>query len=211
MEPSFWKQRWENNEIAFHQDDVHPLLAKNFDQLHLEQNSRIFVPLCGKTVDIAWFMANGFRIVGVELVQTAIEQLFEELDVKPEIETIGGLLKYKANGIEIFVGDIFELDIGLLGDVDAIYDRAALNALPENIRNKYAKHLIDISECAQQLLICIEYDQSLMQGPPFSISEEAVKEYYLDTYKTDLIDTVKLAGRFEDVCAIENVWLLTRT
>ncbi len=83
MDASFWHQRWEKNEIAFHERQANPLLVKYFDKLSLAQGRRVFVPLCGKTLDIAWLLSRGYRVAEAELSQVAIGQLFQELGVEP--------------------------------------------------------------------------------------------------------------------------------
>ena len=84
----------------------------------------------------------------------------------------GSHRRYSADGIDIFAGDIFEITADVLGPVDAVYDRAALVALPEGMRRRYAAHLAGITAVAPQLLVTFEYDQAEMDGPPFSITEE---------------------------------------
>ena len=116
---------------------------------------------------------------------------------------------YSANNIDIFAGDIFHLSRKMLGPVDAIYDRAALVALPEEMRNRYTAHLMEMSNKAPQLLICYEYDQNVMEGPPFSISNEEVHQHYRDSYDLTLIGSMNVPDGLKGKCAaIENVWLL---
>ncbi len=209
MDTSFWRQRWENNEIAFHESKANPLLVKYFKELSLVEGSRVFVPLCGKTLDIAWLLSNGLRVAGVELIETAIEQLFAELGVEPQISGTGEVKHYSANNIDILVGDIFAVSSKMLGSVDAIYDRAALVALPEEMRNRYTAHLMEITANAPQLQLTYEYDQNLMEGPPFSISNEEVNRHYRDRYDLTLIASTNVPGGLKGKCAaIENVWLL---
>ena len=209
MEPSFWHQRWEKNEIAFHESKANPILVKHFNQLSLAKGSRVFVPLCGKTLDISWLLSNGYRVAGAELSQIAIEQLFMELGLQPEISTVGEVEQWSANRLNIFVGDIFALSRKMLGPVDAIYDRAALVAFPEEMRNRYAVHLTEITGKAPQLLVCYDYDQSLMQGPPFSIRNEEVHRHYADHYEVTLIASTEVPSGLKGKCAAtENVWLL---
>lgn len=209
MEPSFWHQRWEKNEIAFHESKANPILVKHFNQLSLAKGSRVFVPLCGKTLDISWLLSNGYRVAGAELSQIAIEQLFIELGLQPEISTVGEVEQWSANRLNIFVGDIFALSRKMLGPVDAIYDRAALVAFPEEMRNRYAVHLTEITGKAPQLLVCYDYDQSLMQGPPFSIRNEEVHRHYADHYEVTLIASTEVPSGLKGKCAAtENVWLL---
>ena len=167
MDASFWHQRWGENDIAFHQSEANPLLVKYFKALSLAEGSRVFLPLCGKTLDIPWLLSSGYRVAGAELSKIAIEQLFTTLGVEPKISGVGEVDHYSAKNIDIFVGDIFRLSSKILGLVDAIYDRAALVALPEEMRNRYAAHLTRITHKAPQLLICYEYDPISMAGPPF--------------------------------------------
>ena len=53
MEASYWQQRWEINQIGFHGDEVNPLLVSHIGALGLDKGARLFLPLCGKTLDIA--------------------------------------------------------------------------------------------------------------------------------------------------------------
>lgn len=209
MDPSFWHQRWEKNEIAFHESKVNPALVAHFNKLSLAKGSRVFVPLCGKTLDISWLLSNGYRVAGSELSQIAIEQLFMELGLQPEILTVGEVEQWSAKQLDIFVGDIFALSRKMLGPVDAIYDRAALVAFPEDMRNWYTAHLTGVTGKAPQLLVCYDYDQSLAQGPPFSIHNEEVHRHYADIYELTLLASTDVSGGLKGNCpAKENVWLL---
>lgn len=209
MDAEFWHQRWEENAIGFHQSEANPILVEYFNELSLAKGARVLVPLCGKTLDINWLLANGYRVAGAELSQIAIEQLFAQLELEPNISEVGNLKHYSANNIDIFVGDFFDLSSAMLGLVDAIYDRAALVALPEKMRSRYTRHLIKITDKAPQLLINYEYDQNLMAGPPFSISNEEVNQHYRDTYDLTLLDSTDLPEGLKGKCAAtESVWLL---
>jgi len=212
MEASFWHKKWSKGEIGFHETVTNLMLIKHFEKLNLVNDSRIFLPLCGKTRDIAWLLSKGYRVVGAELSAIAVNELYSELGLKPVIVKGDGLDLYQANGIDIYVGDIFKLNKERLGFVDAVYDRAAMVALPEKVRNSYGAHLINITGTAPQLLICFEYDQSLMNGPPFSISAEEVRRHYESTYKLTLIESGILPGGLKGkIVANEQVWLLEKT
>jgi thiopurine S-methyltransferase len=211
MDAGFWHRKWEANEIGFHEGEANRLLVKYFNALSLAEGHRVFVPLCGKTLDIAWLLSNGFRVAGAELVESAIEQLFSDLGIEPEISEVGEVKRYSAKNIDIFVGDIFAVSSEILGSVDAIYDRAALVALPEEIRRRYTGHLMDISDGTPQLLLTFEYDQSVMDGPPFSISNEEVIQHYGDRYELTLMESIAIPGGLKGKCAAtENVWLLKK-
>ena len=211
MDASFWHQRWEKNEIAFHESKGNALLVKYFHELSLAKGRRIFVPLCGKTLDISWLLSKGYRVAGAELSQLAIEQLFMELGMQPDISRIGNVEQWSANKIDIFVADIFAVSRQTLGPVDATYDRAALVALPEGMRPPYTAHLTEMTDTAPQLLICFEYDQSAMDGPPFSLSSDEVHRHYTGKYDVRLISSIDVVGGLKGKCpAKETVWLLKR-
>jgi thiopurine S-methyltransferase len=211
MDARFWHQRWEENNTFWHQGEANPRLTANFNQLSVAKGGRIFLPLCGKTLDIPWLLSRGYRVVGAELSKIAIEQLFAELKVKPKISTLGKFDHYGVENLDIYVGDIFDLSMKTLGPVDAIYDRAALVALPSTMRERYTAHLMDITGKVQQLLVCWEYDQSLMDGPPFSINGDEVKRHYGKSYKITLVESKDVPGGLKGKCAAtENVWLLKK-
>lgn len=211
MEPDFWHQKWESNVIGFHKNEANPFLVSHFAALVLAEASRVFVPLCGKTLDIGWLLSRGYRVVGIELSEIAVKQLFEELALTPTISQSQSLILYRADNIDIFVGDIFRLNKEQLGAVDAVYDRAAYVALPFDMRQRYSQHLIDITNRALQLLITFEYDQSLQNGPPFAISNQEVNQHYQDAYDIHLLASEELEGGLKGQCAAtENVWLLRK-
>ncbi|MCB1706547.1 MAG: thiopurine S-methyltransferase [Halioglobus sp.] len=210
MEAEFWLKKWEAQEIGFHLASANPLLVRHCRALALDPGDRIFLPLCGKTLDIGWLLANGYRVAGAELSESAVKDLFHELGMSPTVSEAGALRRYTGDNLDIFVGDIFDLTGGVLGPVDAIYDRAALVALPEDMRQRYAGHLVQISNSAPQLLICFEYDQSAMAGPPFSIDADEVRRRYGGVYHLRLVETVDVEGGLKGVCAAkEHAWLLS--
>jgi thiopurine S-methyltransferase len=209
MEPDFWHQKWQSNVIGFHLNEANPLLVANFDALDLKAGNRIFLPLCGKTLDIAWLLSNGYRVVGAELSDIAVSQLFETLGITPDQKDLGDLTRYSAENIDIYVGDIFHLSSKELGEVDAVYDRAAFVALPRAMRDRYVNHLVRITKGAPQLLISFEYDQSLLAGPPFAISNQELHQQYSNTHDVTLLASETVVGGLKGQCeAVENVWLL---
>lgn len=209
MKADFWHQRWQKNEIGFHEPEASPSLIQYWPELGLPEGGRVFVPLCGKTLDIAWLLSQGYRVAGAELSELAIEQLFAGLGLTPQITSIGKLQHYQAENIDIFVGDIFDLSLDQLGPIDGIYDRAALIALPEVMRQRYTSHLSAITRHAPQLLITLQYDTTLLQGPPFPISHEEIQQHYADGYAAELLEDSELEGDLKGVCpARVNVWAL---
>ncbi|MEN8320473.1 thiopurine S-methyltransferase [Acinetobacter junii] len=207
MKHEFWHDKWKKNEIGFHLNQPHSLLVKYIDSLNLEKSNRIFLPLCGKSLDIHWLLAQGYHLIGIDLSPIAIEELISELAIPFTERKLEKLTHYHHPQIDLFVGDFFELTSSNIGKIDAIYDRAALVALPEEVRTDYAQHLMQISNQATQLLISFEYDQSVMAGPPFSISPQQLKDYYSKQYQLKLLEsqTELLKGKVD---AEEKIWLL---
>lgn len=207
MEADFWNKRWENNEIGFHEPEANPRLIQHWPALGLAPGSRVLVPLCGKTLDIGWFLSQGYHVIGAELSELAIEQLFAELGVTPMITQLENFRHYQADHLDIFVGDIFDLTPEQLGSIDGIYDRGALIALPDDTRPRYTEHLITQTQAAPQLVITLQYDTSLLQGPPFHISHEEIQQHYAGAYTPELVEDCEQPGGLKGVCDAQiNVW-----
>lgn len=211
MQPEFWHKKWESNVIGFHLSEPNPLLVRYFERLSPVRNSRIFVPLCGKTLDIGWLLSLGHRVVGVELSEMAVKALFESLNMKPDVSKLDTFIHYHAPNLDIFVGDIFNLSQKQLGSIDAVYDRGAFVALPEAMRQRYVSHLIQLTQAAPQLLISFEYDQSQLAGPPFATNNQEIMQHYQQAYDVHMLASESVAGGLKGQCdATEIVWLLKR-
>jgi thiopurine S-methyltransferase len=210
MQPEFWHNKWKSNELGFHQDEFNPFLVKFFDQLQLNKGDVVFVPLCGKTRDIAWLLQQGYQVIGIELVETAVKDLFADLAITPEIRQYGELVQYEAENLTIYAGDFFQLTQSDLESIKAIYDRAAIVALPESMRQTYCSHLLSICNNAPQLLISFDYDQSKMDGPPFSVPNTLIKHYYQNCYQITLLESTTVEGGLKGNDDVhEQVWLLS--
>lgn len=209
MDPSFWINRWEENRLGWHQDDAHPLLVQFIDSPPPPQGARIFVPLCGKTRDIGWLLSQGYRVVAAELSEIAIQQLFDELGIIPEVTDQGALKHYKMSGVDVFVGDVFDLSTEQIGPVDLIHDRAAMVALPEDMRSRYVAHLTAITGAARQFVISFDYDQNLIDGPPFSVPQSKIKALYGAEYSQTLLYSQDLPGGLKGVApCLEQAWIM---
>lgn len=183
MHADFWHQRWENADIGFHEPRPLPLLCKYWPSMPLAPGARVFVPLCGKSLDMTWLAEQGHDVLGVELSSLAVEAFFAEHALVPEIfETRYGrhsAADWRGQRIELICGDVFALDAEALSACDAFYDRAALVALPPDLRERYVTLLDGAlpSRCSG-LLITLEYDQEQMAGPPFAVGEDEVRKRF---------------------------------
>ena len=188
MQPEFWLQRWQENRIGFHRDEVMPLLQKHWPSLQLPAGSRVFVPLCGKSLDLHWLAAQGHDVLGVELSPLAVQQFFAEAGLQPVRHASRCGEHYRAGSVEIICGDAFGLDAELLADVRGVYDRAALIALPPDMRPRYAELHARLPAGCQDLLITLEYPQAQKSGPPFSVEEADVAACYGDHWQVELLE-----------------------
>lgn len=238
MEADFWHSKWSRRDIGFHTGDANPLLVRYWGCLQQagsqRQGSRVLLPLCGKTRDIAWLLAQGVHVVGVELVETAVQELFDELGIRADVQQSGAHKCYSAQlpsqqtgaqlgkqtdsvKLEVLVGDFFALtpqQVQQGGSVDAVYDRAAMVALPPAMREQYAQQLMRLSGHAPQLLITYDYDQRVMAGPPFAVAGEEVAQHYAAQYTVQVLETAAVGGRLKEKAGgaqvQETLWLLQR-
>ena len=211
MDASFWHNRWQTNQTGWHERDVNPLLIAHFPSLNVPPGARVFVPLCGKSLDLGWLLSRGYAVAGAELSELAVTQLFAELGMEVHISEVGKFRLFRGERIDIFVGDIFDLSREILGAVEAVYDRAALVALPEAMRVRYAAHLKAITGMAPQLVIGYEYDQTVLEGPPFSVTPDELHRHYSDDYALTLLARVEIPGGLKGKCpATEHIWRLDK-
>ncbi|WP_099825132.1 thiopurine S-methyltransferase [Oceaniglobus indicus] len=210
MEHGFWHAKWDSGQIGFHQDRPNAMLVEHFPRLAVAAGASVFVPMCGKTRDIHWLLDHGYRVVGAELSEKAVRQLFDDLGQTPEATMVDGALRLSGPRLTVHVGDIFALKAGDIGPVDAVFDRAALIALPDDMRLRYARHLGALSGHAPQILVTLTYDQDAMDGPPFSVTADEVEQRYSDAYSIELLEQAEVSGGLKGrIPATQTAWLLS--
>jgi thiopurine S-methyltransferase len=184
-DPEFWHNKWATNEIGFHLEDVNPLLIQFWEDTSAARSDKVLVPLCGKSEDLVWLASKHQDVKGVDLSNIAVRAFFAEHFYTPLVTNISGQHElYQFDELSIFVGDIFTAPLEI---VDVIYDRAALVALPVEMRKGYAKRIQSLLIVGgRMLLINLDYEQGEMQGPPFSVPEEEIKVLYSDCTVTKL-------------------------
>jgi thiopurine S-methyltransferase len=174
-----WLERWREGRIGFHQDTPSPLLVEFWHEIGARQDARVFVPLAGKSVDMPWLASQGHGVFGVELAPLAVAQFFEEQGLTPvATDTRNGPL-YRAGSIDLLCGDVFALDENDLAGCDAVFDRAALIALPPDLRRRYVREVYArLPMGCRGLLVTLEYPPNEKQGPPFSVPESEVRDLF---------------------------------
>jgi len=194
MEADFWHDRWENNLTGFHLDEVNQYLKESWPLLNLQPGARVFVPLCGKSLDLIWLAEQGYEVTGIELSPLAVKAFFAENHLNVEKTTIRGIECWQSGNIRLFCGNFFSLTAEILGQVDAVFDRASLVALPRAMRQDYAARLTEITQSAPKLLVTLEYEQEKMDGPPFSVSEDEVNSLYQTNYAVKRLSAQDVLG-----------------
>lgn len=189
MQAEFWRQRWQQGRTGFHQDKPTPLMLKHWPSLGVAPGARVFVPLAGKSLDMAWFAAQGYRVLGVELSTLAIQQFFDGQGLQPAQHSSRYGTHYQAGAIEIIHGDAFGLDAAVLADCTAVFDRAALIALPPDLRQRYVHELYRLlPPTCRGLLVTLQYPQDEKQGPPFSVPEAEVLARYRPDWEVAVLE-----------------------
>lgn len=182
MNQDFWLERWHKMEIGFHLPEVNAVLMKYAERFPEPDKQHVLVPLCGKTVDIIWLLERGYRVTGIELSEIALKELAEQIETvfgwSLECSSTPAGTTWQHERVTLIQGDFFKVTPEQLGQVDVIYDRAALVALPEPMRADYVRHLILLGPVAEQFLVTLDYDQQRMDGPPFALSDEEVRMHY---------------------------------
>jgi len=189
MTPDFWIERWQKGETAFHQAAGNDLLPKHWPALKLAPGSEVFVPLCGKSLDMVWLAGAGHRVVGAELSSLAVAEFFREQGVAAETRSVGAFEVHSAGPITIWCGDIFALPAEATAGVAAAYDRAALVAMPPALQGAYAKTLRALTPGAPILLISLAYPQAQIEGPPFSTPLSQVTALFGATHDINIRET----------------------
>jgi thiopurine S-methyltransferase len=179
-----WHDFWSRDgNPGFHEEEGNGYLKQFFPDFNLKPGDHVFLPLCGKTVDMLWLLNQGFKVTGVELSEVAIKAFFEESRLDYQVEVVDGFTCYYNDDIRLFQGNFIHLKAEHLGACELVYDRAAIVAIEPENRPLYTRHMLDIiAPGTAMLMILLEYDQDVVSGPPFSVTQAEVQDYYADTY-----------------------------
>jgi thiopurine S-methyltransferase len=199
MEPDFWLSRWQQGMTGFHGEAVHQDLLAHEEVFLGGGPHTVFVPLCGKTVDLDWLASRGHRVVGVELSPVAIAAIVSRLGAPFTQDTLGPYERWSGPGLTLLRGDVLLATPELLGAVDRIWDRAALVALPPEMRPRYTATLRALLRPGGLLLQnSFSYDQTAMDGPPFSVPPDEVARHYAGWAAEPLDHRVETEGKFRE-------------
>lgn len=205
MDPDFWHERWRTRQVGFHQPAPHPFLERWWPSLEVPPGSRVYVPLCGKSLDMVWLAVRGHRVVGSELSEIAVAEFFGEhpqdagaaADAARHvtIDTRGAFKVHRRGAYELWQGDALQLTPELLGPVQAAYDRAALVALTPAMRETYVQNFAQLMpRGSRTLLVAFEYAQHVKAGPPFSVEPDEVSHLYGDAFRVEQLERIDIIG-----------------
>lgn len=210
MDHEFWHQRWEQNQIGFHQQAINEYLSAHWAELGLGDGAPVFVPLCGKSLDMLWLREQGHPVLGVELSEKALVDFCRDNALEHQRRQHGPFVEFRAEGLRLLAGDFFALSAEELDGICAVYDRASLIALPPEMRHDYARKMQALLPSgAHILLITMQYEEGAMEGPPFSVSDAEVQALYGEGFE------IRCKGQWpgegpRGIAVTETVYSLTR-
>lgn len=216
MELSYWQSRWQKDNTGWHMDVVYPQLPKLWPGLSLKNKARVFVPLCGKSLDIKWLAEQGNHVIGMDVSRKALHELMDIFPQSFSEDSSHGFTIYRSESVELWEGDFLKLPAEKIPDPDVIYDKASIIALPPEMRKRYAQKLLEF--CGKQTRILLQtfvYNQSEMSGPPFSVDEKEIEQLFGHRFKSILLheeskleELSKFERRGLSSYLIEKVYLL---
>ncbi|MCL5042324.1 MAG: thiopurine S-methyltransferase [Gammaproteobacteria bacterium] len=179
MEAGFWHERWNKGETGFHKSRPNPLLSRWWPHLGVAPGAPVWVPLCGKSLDMTWLRDQGHPVLGIELARSALESFAAEQALQLGWREQGEFAISEGEGYCLYCGDYFGLKAADVASVQGVYDRAALIALPEAMRTRYVEHMRSILPAGWRLLlITLDYPQDQRPGPPFSVPDSEVRSLF---------------------------------
>lgn len=188
MDLDFWHERWERGEIGFHQADCNHLMQRFVSRLKMPPGGHVLVPLCGKSLDMLWLRDQGYRVTGIEISSLAVTDFFIENGLSRTTEVRDSLTLYTGKNIQIWCGDFFTIDLSDMPQVDGVYDRASLVALPETMREAYVHRLSSLMPAGtRSLLLTLDYPPEEMRGPPFPVNRQEVEQRFAPGFRVEHI------------------------
>jgi len=178
-------------------DVIYPLLKQYWKHLELPEGATVLVPLCGKSKDLHWLADHNFHVIGVDVSPKALKTVMNKRPDNFTKSTSHGLTRYRSKAMELWEGDFLKLPPMEIPPLHAIYDKAALIALPPDKRKPYAEKVLELCSSTTQIFLqTFEYEQSEMNGPPFSVPQKEVNELFGRHFE---IDVLHEQSKFEEL------------
>lgn len=217
VEAEFWLSRWREGQLGWHLPATNPHLLRHWATVCPDPRRRVLVPLCGRSLDLAWLAGRGHPVVGVELSPIAAADFFALAGLEAEVSHPARYTCHAGHGIEILQGDFLALQAADCPALGAWYDRGALVALPPELREGYVATLARVLPAgARGLLVATEYQAGAMQAPPFPLDAATVRAALAADFRLELLERVDALAdnpRFRErglQAYHESCWLLER-
>lgn len=184
MSKNTWEDCWSVGKTFFHRSAYHPMLVEHIEKLiNGRSNLVIFIPLCGKSLDIKYLYDLGHTVVGVEGAKSPIEEFFGEHNLeftKSDCPSVNGsVYKNGDNRIRIYHGDMFDFNGKDEVKFSGVWDRGSFGAINKTDRPKYVELLTSmVTEDCQYLLNTYDYNPEQFSGPPHCFTDEEMLGYW---------------------------------
>jgi thiopurine S-methyltransferase len=218
MDIEFWKKRWQDGQTGWHASEYNKHLVDFFPRLGLSAGHKVLVPLCGKTDDMLFLVAQGLNVVGIEVSPRACRAFFSEAGLTWSEREDGEVLVFEGESVTLFCTDLFNLKPTDLPPVDACYDRACLIAMngPQRVRYvRWLSHMLPSGGAS--LMLAVEYPSGEKNGPPFSVPNLEIDALYAgdfeyaELHREDILDSSPKYREWGVTQLIETAYLMTRT
>lgn len=188
---SEWAGYWAAGRTGFHRSAIHPMLERFFGDVLDSADSRVLVPLCGKTLDLPWLEERASEVVGCEWVAQAISEFFAEQQRIANVQYMGAHRVHKSERLSMVEGDFLTLSSDQVGLFDLCWDRAAMIALPPETRMRYVPHLVSLMKPnARVLLVTYNADKPANSGPPYPVVPSEVEKAYAPFGTVELLESI---------------------
>jgi len=205
---NYWEKKWEDGLTSWHRNEVDRRLMKYLGELTSTRSGvRVLVTWCGKSVDIPWLCKEGYEVVGVELSEIAVKQMFDESNIPYTVNRQDSFLVYQGTDrrIAVYVGNYYELTPAIVGVFEAIWDHHALGASEPKDRLAYKQVLVSLLRPHGKILLShFEYGNQIRNQAPYSISQEMIKDLFEDKFDikylenaTEFVELVKSIFSFD--------------
>jgi thiopurine S-methyltransferase len=174
-----WAGYWAEGRTGFHRSAVHEVLERHWERLAPTADRRVLVPLCGKTLDLPWLASRCAEVVGSEWVEQAVQTFFAEQGLSPDKVALAEHQRYSSANLSLVQGDFMTLQASEIGRFEACWDRAAMVALPQQVRDRYVPSLVSLMQPGGRiLLVTYDTEKPIEEGPPYCVRPgEAARRY----------------------------------
>lgn len=216
MTVGMWKECWNTPNVAFHNPNLNELFIKYHDKMLTRPGMRIFVPLCGKAVEMKWLVDQGHKVVGLEAAPVPCKAFFEENNIPYEIHEMKGIHgeKYESldHNVVIYCCDFFLFSKDVCGEIDGIWDSGGLNSMDVEDRDKYIHRIRSLmGKGCVNLTEFVNFDKSIVDIT-WSMTKEELEREFGEGFTVEDITQMDAPKRLKDQgCDSLTLFAITKT